>query len=89
MNTQEIMGLVLFGIIILTISYIVFNFDKSKYTEDEEGEITVVQGGAPNLSVDKFGRYKVKLSSGQSLTILGKLSAILNNNSVVSYHEIK
>lgn len=89
MNTQEIMGLVVFGIIILVISYIVFNFDKAKYEPDEEGEIKVSKGSVPKLSVDKFGRYKVKLSSGQNLTIIGKLSTILNNNSVVSYHEIK
>jgi len=90
METREIMGFVVFGIIILIISYVVSKLGgDSKSSIDTNGDIKVNAVGSKPITINKFGRYKIKMSDGQSKTIVGNLSTIIENNSVVSYHEIK
>lgn len=90
MEAREIMGFVVFGIIILVISYVVSKLGgDSKSSIGTNEDIKVNAGDSKPITINKFGRYKVKMSDGQSMTIVGNLSAIIKNNSVVSYHEIK
>jgi hypothetical protein len=90
MEAREIMGFVVFGIIILVISYVVSKLGGNKQTAKVDSEdIQINAVGSKPITVNKFGRYKIKMSDGQSKTIVGNLSTIIENNSVVDYHEIK
>lgn len=90
MEAREIMGFVVFGIIILVISYVVSKLGgNSESGVGTTNDIKVAVGDNKPMTINKFGRYKIKMSDGQSKTIVGNLSTIIENNSVVAYHEIK
>lgn len=95
MESQVMLGIVLCVMIITIISTIILKL--ATKNESDKAVLTIKNGerfspskyGKSSATVEKFGRYKVKLSNGQNRTLVGNLSTILENNSVESFHEIK
>lgn len=101
MESQVMLGIVVFALFVAAIGVLVKYFTKHNkpYQSVEVNPVgtyrpasSVKVPSAPHgqdFTAKKFGRYKVTLVGGKQKTLVGNLATILETNSVESYYEIK
>ena len=96
MESQVMLGIVVFVLFIVTIGLLVKYLSKGSQ-EAQSVDVNPIGEYRPttkvfstrNSTANKFGRYKITLAGGTQKTLVGNLATILEVNNVESYYEIK
>jgi flagellar basal body-associated protein FliL len=99
MESQVMLGILLFVLIVVSIGAVIKHLSKPKNDitflgidpvgTHRPSSATKVFSAPYGSAEDKFGRFKVTLADGSKKTIVGNLKTILEVNSVKDYYEIK